>query len=149
MAVGGDATCAGWGSFMWVRCFLVGLALAPLVACGPSGPAFQDPPPDITAIVEIADGQNFQPAEITIQVGDRIEWRNMSGEIHTVTADWRIVPDPTLVQLPEGAEPFNSAMIPPGQIFRHTFTVPGTYRYVSLPHGGERKIGVVIVQPGS
>jgi plastocyanin len=32
-----------------------------------------------------------------------------------------------------------------GETFEHTFTVPGTYVYVCVPHAGQGMIGRVIV----
>ncbi len=118
-----------------------------LAACGSSGPAYEDPGPDVAATVEITSKLSFEPAEITIRVGDKVEWRNTSDLVHTVTADPRIAADASNVELPEGARPFNSAAIPAGQVFRHTFTVSGTYRYLCLPHAGQKMFGTVVVEP--
>ncbi len=120
-----------------------------LAACGSSGPAYEAPGPDVAATVEITSKLSFEPAEITIRVGDKVEWRNTSDLVHTVTADPRITADASNVELPEGARPFNSAAIPAGQVFRHTFTVPGTYRYLCLPHAGQKILGTVVVEPES
>ncbi len=117
-----------------------------LAACGSGGPAYEEPSPETAAIVEITPELTFSPAEITIRVGEKVEWRNLSGRLQTVTADPRLA-DPANITLPEGAEPFNSAVIPAAQIFRHTFDVPGTYRYVSLPHERAGMFGTVIVAP--
>ncbi|MFC7135955.1 plastocyanin/azurin family copper-binding protein [Halobaculum litoreum] len=53
---------------------------------------------------------------------------------------------------PGGAEPFASyegeqhfAILPPGATFEHTFTVPGEYVYVCVPHAGQGMIGTVRV----
>ncbi len=118
-----------------------------LSACGSSGPAYQATGSGVAATVEITSKLTFEPAEITIRVGDKVEWRNRTLLTHTVTADPRIVTDASNVALPEGASPFNSAAIPAGQIFRHTFTVPGTYRYLCLPHAGQEMFGIVVVEP--
>ncbi|MCH8155615.1 MAG: halocyanin [Proteobacteria bacterium] len=118
-----------------------------LAACGTSGPAYEDPGPDVAATVDMTPALTFEPAEITIRVGDKVEWRNRTLLTHTVTADARITADASNIELPEGARPFNSAAIPAGQVFRHTFTVPGTYRYLCLPHAGQKMFGTVIVEP--
>jgi plastocyanin len=34
-----------------------------------------------------------------------------------------------------------------GDEFRHTFTVPGEYRYVCVPHDMVGMVGTVIVEP--
>jgi plastocyanin len=128
------------------------LALLPallLGACGSSGPAYEAPGPDVAATVEMTSQAAFDPAEITVKVGDKVEWRNVSERVHTVTADPRITGDAANIELPEGARPFNSAAIPPGQVFRHTFTVRGTYRYLCLPHADKGMSGTVVVEPGS
>jgi plastocyanin len=82
------------------------------------------------AVVEMTETLAFEPAQITVRAGDTVEWRNPSALPHTVTADPERVADPENVQLPEGAEPFDSGDIPPGETFRYTFEVPGQYRYV-------------------
>ncbi len=120
-----------------------------LAACGTSGPAYEDPGPDVAAAVDMTPALTFEPAAITVRVGDKVEWRNRSPITHTVTADPRITADASNVELPEGASPFNSAAIPAGQVFRYTFTVPGTYRYVCLPHEGQKMFGTVVVEPES
>ncbi len=126
---------------------LAALLAVSLAACGSSGPAYKAPGPGVAATVEVTSKLSFEPAEITIRVGDKVEWRNRTVLTHTVTADPRIVADTSNVALPEGANPFNSAAIPAGQVFRHTFTVPGTYRYLCLPHAGQKMFGTVVVEP--
>ena len=120
-----------------------------LAACGTSGPAYEEPGPDVAAAVDMTLALTFEPAEITVRVGDKVEWRNTSDLVHTVTADPRIAADASNVERPEGARPFNSAAIPAGQVFRYTFTVPGTYRYLCLPHEGQKMFGTVVVEPES
>lgn len=102
------------------------------------------------ATVEMTNSLRFVPSEITVRVGDTVEWRNTSQLVHTVTADPSLANDPDHVQLPDGAETFNSGNIPPGETFRHTFEVAGTYEYVCLPHEMEGMRGTVVVreEPG-
>ncbi len=118
-----------------------------LAACGTSGPAYKGPGPDVAATVDMTLALTFEPAVITVRVGDKVEWRNRTLLTHTVTADPRITADASNMELPEGARPFNSAAIPAGQVFRYTFTVPGTYRYLCLPHAGQKMFGTVVVEP--
>ena len=118
-----------------------------LAAGGTTGPAYEAPGSDVAATVDMTPALTFEPAEITIRVGDKVEWRNRTLLTHTVTADPRITADASNIELPEGARPFNSAAIPPGQVFRYTFTLPGTYRYLCLPHEGQEMFGTVIVEP--
>ncbi len=131
---------------IWPAPLAVAVSLL-LAACGSGGPAYKAPGSGVAATVEITSKLSFEPAEITIRVGDKVEWRNRTVLTHTVTADPRIVADVSNVALPEGASPFNSAAIPAGQVFRYTFTVPGTYRYLCLPHAGQEMFGIVVVEP--
>lgn len=126
---------------VWVTCLLT------LSGCGLSGPAHEPPPSDVAAVVEMTNGLNFSPNEITLPAGGTVEWRNTSFLTHTVTADPARASDPDDVQLPPGAEPFDSGEIPAGEVFRHRFTTPGTYRYFCIPHEGMGMIGTIIVEP--
>ncbi len=49
------------------------------------------------------------------------------------------------VLLPEGAKPFDSGFMPPGGTFTPTFTVPGKYVYVCMPHEKDNMIGEIDV----
>ena len=117
-----------------------------LSACGITGPAHTEPPPpSVDAIVEM-QGMSFVPGTIRIRAGQTVQWRNTSLMDHTVTADKGLAASPANVILPEGAQSFNSGEIDPGQVWAYTFTVPGTYRYVCLPHEKQGMIGTVIVE---
>ncbi len=130
-----------------LRCPLLAGIFLWLAACGTGGPAYDTPGPGVAATVDLTGDLVFSPAELTVQVGDRVVWRNQTVITHTVTADPRLVADLAHIALPEGARPFNSAAIPAGQIFHYTFAVPGTYRYVCLPHEGQKMFGTVVVTP--
>jgi plastocyanin len=90
--------------------------------------------------------QRFDPAEVTVRVGQSIVWRNASRNPQTVTCDPRLAADPSHVMLPAGATPFDSGVINTNTPFTHTFDVPGTYQYVSLPFEDKDMIGRVNVQ---
>ncbi len=96
-------------------------------------------------VVELNDKLRFAPMEITIKAGDTVEWRNIGSISHTVTADPRRAPSSRNVELPDGAEAFDSGWVMGGQWFRYTFSEPGVYRYVCLPHERTRMLGTVIV----
>jgi plastocyanin len=116
-----------------------------LGSCGLGGPAYQPPPPAVDAVVDMTTTLQFTPAQVTISPGQTVEWRNKSIMDHTVTADPRLAKNPANVALPSGAQAFHSGSIKPGQVYRMTFTVPGLYRYVCLPHEGQGMIGTVQV----
>ncbi len=95
--------------------------------------------------VEMNDRLRFVPTEITIKAGDTVEWRNIGSIPHTVTADPGRAPSSRNVELPSGAEAFDSGWVMGGQSFLYTFSEPGVYRYICLPHERARMLGTVIV----
>jgi len=101
----------------------------------------------VAAVVEMTSGLSFVDAVVTIKVGETVEWRNRSLQAHTVTTDPVQVRQPRLVGVPEGAKVFDSGPVWPGEIYRRTFTVPGTYKYASVPHERFGMRGAVIVEP--
>jgi len=101
-------------------------------AASPAG----SPSPAIT--VKMTTRLRFEPAEITIKVGETIRWINESPLPHTTTGDPEKNPvkktHPDYGQLPPDAEPWDSGLLNPGQSFAHTFTTPGEYNYFCIPH---------------
>jgi plastocyanin len=96
--------------------------------------------------VTMTDGLQFEPARLTVPVGTTLAWRNLSAVSHTVTADLTQAITASNVQLPAGAEPFESATLSVGQTFAHQFTVPGEYRYVCHIHEGSGMVGIITVE---
>jgi plastocyanin len=97
-------------------------------------------------VVDMTDGLKFDPQEITVSVGDGVEWRNVGNIAHTVTTDPSKVADPGGVSVPDGVEPWDSGLLAGGETFMRTFKRPGTYEYVCIPHEGARMVGTVIVE---
>ena len=87
----------------------------------------------------------FNPAEVTISVGETVKWTNTSVITHTVTADPEAATLDGSVKLPDGAAPFDSGTLDPEGTFTHTFETPGTYRYFCIPHEGAEMYGTVVV----
>lgn len=129
------------GSQGWMRAGAAGL----LVAAGMLGSAGVVLAQD-SVVVEMTGDLRFAPETVRISAGDRVEWRNTSGTVHTATADPEQAADPANVRLPEGAEPFDSGIVPSGGTYGHTFEVAGRYRYVCLPHEAAGMIGEIIVE---
>ena len=50
------------------------------------------------------------------------------------------------VRLPAGADTFDSGDIGPGGSFTWTFTEPGEYRYICIPHEGAAMTGTITVR---
>jgi LPXTG-motif cell wall-anchored protein len=68
--------------------------------------------------VTIADFQ-FTPAQITIDQGDTVTWRNDGPTAHSATA-------------PDGS--FDTGIFPAGESRSHTFSEAGTFSYICTPH---------------
>lgn len=98
------------------------------------------------ATVNLTNNLRFEPATITIKVGEAVTWKNTStGIAHTVTADASKASNAADVELPAGAQPFDSGFIAAGGEYSHTFTVAGTYKYFCQPHETLGMLGTVVV----
>ncbi|UWQ22927.1 plastocyanin/azurin family copper-binding protein [Jannaschia sp. W003] len=124
-------------------------ALAPLAlvaACATSGPAVDGAvPAGVAATVDMQPVLRFAPDPVRIRAGETVEFRNVSAFAHTVSTRPSTPAEAADVALPAGAEAFDSGEIPAGGVYRHTFTVPGTYRYFCDPHHGAGMVGTVLV----
>jgi plastocyanin len=88
----------------------------------------------------------FVPLTVTIQKGDTVEWINNAASLHSVTTNPAVAQDPKDVSAPAGAKPFDSGFMTPGAKWSYTFIVPGTYKYLCLPHEKDHMVGVVVVK---
>lgn len=93
----------------------------------------------------------FEPADLTISAGETVTWGFASAG-HNVSCRPEDHPD---VVLPDNAEPFSSygpdespsgSLVPRGGTYRHTFDVPGTFRYVCIPHASVGMQGTIRVE---
>ncbi len=82
-----------------------------------------------TMVVEAADGNVFEPATVTINVGDTVTWRNTDDVPHTSTSD-------------DGV--WDSGALAAGEEFSFTFEEAGTFPYFCEFHPGME--GTVVVQ---
>ena len=125
------------------------IVFAPLlftVACATSGPAVTgrvEPGTDV--VIDMRPILRFSPTPKTISVGDTVEFRNVSAFAHTVSTRPSTPAEAASTQLPKGAKSFDSGEIAAGGIYRHTFTVPGTYKYFCDPHHGVGMVGTIVV----
>ncbi|MDN5759219.1 MAG: plastocyanin/azurin family copper-binding protein [Tomitella sp.] len=113
------------------------MAFISLAACSSGGPSYdsvEDLPPGTVLIA----GMQFNPAEITVHVGDTVTWKfSDNGVAHDVTstdADGQISADPVL----------DSGQKARGE-YTYTFTEPGRYDYICTIH--TQMVGAVIVKP--
>ena len=97
--------------------------------------------------VIMTSSHQFSPRDVTIKAGESVTWKNSANDVHTVTADPSRAKMKENVSVPAGAKPFHSGDIAPGKTYRYTFTTPGTYRYVCLPHEDKGMTGTVTVKP--
>ncbi len=79
----------------------------------------------------------FNPTDLTITVGETVEWQNTGGN-HNVNG--------TTTTYPNNPESFGNS-VGAGWTFQHTFMTPGTYNYQCDPHVGLGMIGTVTVMP--
>lgn len=87
----------------------------------------------------------FVPEDIHIKVGTTVVWKNTGATLHSVTADPSKAQVASHISLPKGAKEFDSGFMPPGATFSHTFTVPGEYKYICIPHEQNGMLGEVDV----
>lgn len=74
----------------------------------------------------------FSPSQATVKAGTTVTWRMLGSQEHDV---WSL----------DGS--FHSPTMGPGAIFTHTFTKPGTFKYICLPHHGDGMFGEITVEP--
>ncbi len=101
------------------------------------------------ATVEVKMGDEpavYEPAKVTIKVGDSVKWTNTGQTLHSVTLVPADAQNPSSVSEPKGAATFDSGFMPPGGTFSYTFTVPGTYKYFCVPHEKAGMVGEVVVK---
>jgi plastocyanin len=82
---------------------------------------------------------------LTVKVGTAVLWKNTGAALHDVTTDAATVQNKDDVTSPAGAKPFDSGFMPLGASWSYTFTVPGRYVYVCIPHEKDRMIGEITV----
>jgi len=97
----------------------------------------------------------YEPAEVTVDVGDTVVWKNTSGRAHTVTAYDTGVPEGGTYFASGGFDDEQAARdawtrgaggIVTGDTYEHTFETAGEYEYVCIPHERQEMIGTVVVE---
>ncbi len=94
-------------------------------------------PPMADHVVEARPDNSFAPADITINVGETVQWVNRGGN-HNVNGAQSVFPDN-----PESFS--NGAPSPMEWTFEYTFNVPGVYNYQCDPHVSFDMFGTVTV----
>ncbi len=124
--------------FQYVYVLVIGTGVFVAVAA-------TSPDDEPAAEVGMTNTMKYTPDTVHVQVGETVHWTNNADVMHTVTADPEEAFQNNSVQLPDGASPFNSGNLDPGETFKHTFDVAGTYRYFCIPHEAAGMKGVVVV----
>lgn len=89
-----------------------------------------------TSVEITASGTQFNPSQVTINVGDTVHWFNVSGS-HSING--------SLTEYENNPEPFGIA-VGTGWTYSHVFTIPGVYDYHCDPHVSLGMTGVIIVE---
>lgn len=66
------------------------------------------------------DTWGFRPADVTVEVGTKVTWRNTGAQEHTATSDDK--------------RTFDSGLLDSGESFSFTFKKPGVFDYHCKPH---------------
>lgn len=130
------------------RCGWVPLvAAALLVGCISEESDSLGPGGNAAIVIEMTPQLTFSPAHAQVRVGETVRWVNTSTLPHTATGDPDEALLPTSVELPTGAQPWNSGDVAAGAAYERAFTVPGTYRYFCIPHESAPMVGTLEVLP--
>ncbi|HVA76376.1 MAG TPA: plastocyanin/azurin family copper-binding protein [Candidatus Binataceae bacterium] len=101
--------------------------------------------PVVVQMQDAPAGGFFYPDRITVPVGTTVKWINVGEQPHDATDDLISALRAGDAAYPAGAKPFDSGILAPGESFSYVFEVPGTYKYVCLPHEFGGMTGEVIV----
>jgi plastocyanin len=126
---------------------VVGTGLVGALAGCSLRPSFSD-----ADVIAGPDGRAvFEPATLTVPVGDTVRWGFASAG-HNVCCR---PADSEAARLPEGAEGFASygptespqgSLVPRGETYEHTFDVVGRYDYACVPHVARGMVGAINVE---
>jgi LPXTG-motif cell wall-anchored protein len=112
-----------------MRSIVAVLGLAMLISLAVGGPAS-------AATVGVSEVEfAYQPATVTINVGDTVLWTNNGAQPHTSSSD------------PGSLETRDSGIMNPGASFSHTFDQTGSFPYHCNVHPTQM-FGTVVVQAG-
>lgn len=95
---------------------------------------------DFDGTIELTSDLTFDPANVTINVGDTITWENVSSFGHTITPGTGPADDSP------HSEWERQEMTSQGETFEHTFNTAGTFEYYCEPHFSNGMTGTIIVE---
>ncbi|MGA2410026.1 MAG: plastocyanin/azurin family copper-binding protein [Candidatus Binataceae bacterium] len=115
----------------------------------PPGGAVQQPQTPVKIIEMNDEMPMYQPDSIVIVAGQTVEWHNNGQVSHSVVDDATRAAKPEDALIPRGVPTFSSGNVMPGGTYKHTFTVPGRYRYFCMSHELDDMVGQVLVLPST
>ena len=131
---------------------LAGLSFVALGACVPRSVSKYS----VKVIFSQQSHSYFEPSKLVIPLGATVVWQNQAIYPVTVTCDPSKVKSVSTndvaatsaayVKLPQGASPWDSGTLYPGQTWEHTFKTPGDYLYFSQYIENPYLVGIVSVQ---
>jgi plastocyanin len=113
----------------------------------PPGAIVQSSPAPVKIVQMNDDTPMYQPNSIVITAGQTVEWHNNGQVSHSIVDDAKRAAKPEDSLIPNGVDTFSSGGIMPGGTYRHTFTVPGRYRYFCASHELDDMVGEITVRP--
>jgi len=128
---------------------------------GGSNPELSGGPNVVSGVPEDADhvvsmqAVAFEPAELTVSVGDKVAWEWAAGEAHNVVAYGEELPEGATYWASGGFESEEAARtgwengegaVQEGQSYVHTFETAGEHAYFCVPHEAAGMEGTIIVE---
>ena len=119
------------------------------------GPNVVEGVPDDADHVVDMQAVAFDPAELTVSVGDTVAWSHAAGEPHSVTAAETALPDEASYWASGGFDSEEAAQtgweegqgyVAAGQSYVHTFETAGEHAYFCIPHEAAGMEGTVVVE---
>jgi plastocyanin len=126
-----------------------------LAGCGGSESTDTPTPAETDAgtLVEMNDGLNFEPAEVTVSVGDTVTWETVGSVAHSVTAYEDELPEDATYFASGGFDSESAARdnypaegsVGADETYENTFETAGEFPYFCIPHESGMK-GTVVVE---
>lgn len=131
------------------RRFLTVVATTAGAAVAGCSSSAEEPPADADVVVGPDGRSEFAPAEVTVESGERLTWY-FDSQGHNVSC---IPAETDAASLPDGADAFGShpdgepmTLDAKGETYERTFSTPGRYVYVCVPHVADGMVGEVVVE---
>jgi plastocyanin len=133
-----------------------GAAAVALAGCSSDGETTDSGTPSPTpageTVVEMTDGLRFDPATVTVGVGETVVWETVGSVAHSVTAVEEQLPADAAYWASGGFDSESAARssypdgsVGSGETYSHTFETPGEHDYFCIPHAQPMR-GTVVVE---